>query len=186
MPANNIKNYLKFITPTPGDPTYSLLKAHLLFEELLRAYLARTLQHSEALEGARLTFVQLLAVARACSDVSPDHWCWAAVTKLNKLRNLLSHETAPKALSEKIGEYVSFVVAQSGAPLPEAKRSLNGPPTGASSGPLYLAVDLATIGLYYSFSGLLGYDATAALQESDSYSQSLHSLLIPAGDQGAG
>lgn len=186
MPRNTVENYLKFITPTPGDPTYSLLKAHLLFEELLRAYLARALQHPEALEGTRLTFVQLLAVARACSKVPPDHWCWAAVAKLNKLRNLLSHQTAPKALFGKIGEYVSFVVAQSGAPLPEAVHSFNCPSTGGFSGQLYLAVDLATIGLYYSLSDLLGFDASAALHESDRYSQSLHSLLIPAGEQGAG
>lgn len=120
MPKNTVENYLKFITPTPGDPTYSLLKAHLLFEEVLRAHLSRTLRHPDALEGARLTFVQLLAVARACSSAPADHWCWVAVAKLNKLRNMLSHEAAPKALSEKIGEYVSFVVGQSGAPLPEA------------------------------------------------------------------
>src|SRR5688572_6119426 len=99
MPNNTIENYLNFITPIPGDPTYSLLKAHLLFEELLRAYLTRTLRHPGALEGARLTFVQLLAVARSCSSAPPDHWCWAAVGKLNKLRNMLSHEAAPKALS---------------------------------------------------------------------------------------
>lgn len=186
MPKNTVENYLKFITPTPGDPTYSLLKAHLLFEELLRAYLTRTLRHPGALDGARLTFVQLLAVARSCSSASPDHWCWAAVAKLNKLRNMLSHEGAPKALSEKIGEYVSFVIGQSDAPLPESKHPFTHASAGASSEPLYLAVDMATIGLYYSFSVLLGFDATAALRGSDSYAKILHSLLVPSGEQGAG
>jgi len=185
MPKNTIENYLKFITPTAGDPTYSLLKAHLLFEELMRAYLARAMRHPETLDGARLTFVQLLAVARACSNLDPGHWCWAAVGKLNKLRNLLAHETAPKLLSEKIGEYVSFVVAQSGQSLPEPELPLHASPTESSPAPFYLAVDLATIGLYYTLSGLLGFDANAALRENDSYMQSLR-RLDPADDQGAG
>jgi len=181
MPENTVKNYLTFITPTPGDPTYSLLKAHLLFEELLRSFLTRALRHPDALDGARLTFVQLVAVARACSSLPPDHWCWVAVGKLNKLRNMLSHEAAPKALSEKIGEYVSFVERESGRPLPEPKYSLTSAPARNASEPLYLAVDLATIGLYYTLSDLLGFDASAVLRESDSYTQSLHSLLIPSG-----
>ena len=186
MPKNTIENYLKFITPTPGDPTYSLLKAHLLFEDLMRAYLARAMRHPETLDGARLTFVQLLAVARACSHLDPSHWCWAAVAKLNKLRNLLAHETAPKLLSEKIAEYVSFVVAQSGESLPEPELSFRASPTESSSEPFYLAVDLATIGLYYALSGLLGFDADAALKGDNSYVPSLRPILIPADDQGSG
>ena len=50
MAKNTMSGYMRWITPTPGDPTYSLLKAHLLFEELLRTYLAHNLPHADALD----------------------------------------------------------------------------------------------------------------------------------------
>jgi len=186
MPANTFDNYLKFITPTAGDPTYSLLKAHLLFEELLRAYLHRSLAHPEALKGARLSFVQLLSIARAINAAPTEHWCWIAIEKLNKLRNMLAHEAAPKALSEKLNEYISFVVSNSGVPLPQPGHASAERSAAPPQEPLYLAVDLATIGLYSSVSGLLGFDATAGLIGINAYAQSLRSLTMPPRTPAAG
>ena len=110
--------YLELITPKLGDSTYTLLKAHLIFEELLHAYLAKTLPHSNALTGARLTFAQLLAVARASSHrVQPDNWIWKAIGDLNKLRNMLSHEVSPASLAKRIDAYTVFVASNT-RPLP--------------------------------------------------------------------
>jgi len=180
MIPNTIENYLRFITPVQGDPTYSLLKSHLLIEELLRSYLRKALPNPDALSGSRLTFAQILSVARACSVVSPDNWCWVAVSKLNKLRNMLSHETDPKDISKKIQEYVDYVVSNSGVPLPEPEIKNGATKLGTDSGPAYMVVELATIGLYYSFSNLLGFDALAAL-DGDS-----RQLQVGPVDAGAG
>ena len=164
MVTNNVENYINYITPKPGDPTYSILKAHLLFEELLRAFLSRTLPHPEALEGSRLTFLQLLSVAQACSAAQNNHWCWIGLKKLNKLRNMLSHETTPKDLADKTNDYVKFITDNSGIPLP-APPTTSSPSNSAQHG--YLSVDLVTVGLYYYFSNTLGFDTSSAFKSSE-------------------
>ena len=163
MTANTVDNYLKAITPGKGDSTYSLLKAHLLFEELLRAYLARALPHPQALNGARLTFVQLLAVARSCSTrVPPDNWIWRAMGDLNRLRNMLSHEAQPKAMAEKIEAYVNLIVKNTKGPMPDPSVSY-----GAGERLTYGQVDMATIGLYYFAAGALGFEPDDMKETSD-------------------
>lgn len=176
MAKNNIDGYLRWITPAPGDPTYSLLKAHLLFEELLRTYLARTLPHASALEGSRLTFVQLLAVAKASSPhLKPDHWIWKAIGDLNKLRNMLSHETRPKAMAEKMDDYTKFIVQHTKVPLPEPDLGSQSSPSASSNKHLYSPADMVTIGLYYSAAGALGFDVKAIVDhESDALKRSAH------------
>jgi len=173
--TEHIDGYLEWITPKQGDPTYSVLKAHLLFEELLRSYLHRVLPHASALDGARLTFVQLLAVARASSThAAPDHWIWKAIGDLNKLRNLLSHETRPKALAEKMEDYKRFVVQNTGSPLPEPAYRANSTPPREDTLPLgapahtegnahlYSAIDVVTVSLYYVTAAILGYNVDTA------------------------
>jgi hypothetical protein len=59
--------FLSTITLQQGDPTFSILKAHLLFEEILRAHLELCLPNPRALAGARLSFAQVLALVRALS-----------------------------------------------------------------------------------------------------------------------
>jgi hypothetical protein len=170
MSDDHLSDYLQWITPKLGDPTYSLLKAHLLFEELLRSYLGRVLPHAKALEGSRLTFAQLLAVARACSPhVEPGHWIWTAINELNKLRNTLSHETRPKALAEKIEQYQRLIIENTGRPLPPPIHQVindssekhdperNDATQDAHNGHLYTSIDLVTVNLYYSTAGALGY-----------------------------
>lgn len=170
MSDDHIKGYLQWITPKVGDPTYSLLKAHLLFEALLRHYLNRVLPHPKALEGSRLTFTQLLAVAKASSPhIQPDHWIWKAISELNKLRNTLSHETQPKALAERIEQYKHLIFENAGKPPPPSIHRSTAKPSDEHSptqtgltpsdhdGHLYTAIDLATIGLYYATAAALGY-----------------------------
>lgn len=150
---------MRWITPQIGDPTYSLLKAHLLFEELLNAYLARSLVHASALQGARLTFAQTLAVAQASSrHLEPKHWVWKAISNLNRIRNSLSHEARPKDLPKKMVDYVEFIVANTKRPLPDPSlRTGAGTMSNTPQGHHFTAVDVATIGLYYTTAGLLGF-----------------------------
>jgi hypothetical protein len=143
------------VTQEPGDPTFSVLKAHLIFEELLRAYLDRELLNPKALEGARLTFAQILAVARACSPASDITWHWDAMAKLNSIRNMLSHNLLPAERDSRIADFVSFVVKNNGVPMP--------PPTIAHgepvpSGRFFLEIDMATGALFGFTAGELGFD----------------------------
>ena len=152
----SFKRLMAAVTQEPGDPTFSVLKAHLVFEELLRAYLDRELRNPNALEGARLTFAQLLAVARACSPVSDVKWHWEAIAKLNSLRNMLSHNLLPKERDSLIADFVSFIVKSNGIPMP--------PPTIAGGAALppgqlfFLEIDMATGGLFGFTAGEFGFE----------------------------
>lgn len=87
----------------PSDVTLSILKAHLLFEEMLRQYLVKSLPNPTALEGSRLSFIQLVAIARSLSrEVEPESWMWVAIQRLNKLRNILAHELASNTLASEV------------------------------------------------------------------------------------
>ncbi|MFC3469690.1 hypothetical protein ACFOHT_07460 [Massilia oculi] len=113
--------------------------------------------------------MQLLAVAKASSPhVDPEHWIWKAINDLNKLRNTLSHESRPKALSEKIEAYLKFIIENSGKPLPppayanisewhDSKSESN----GDSASHAYSAIDMVTIHLYYYAASILGYKLDA-------------------------
>lgn len=174
MAKNTMSGYTRWITPTPGDPTYSLLKAHLLFEELLRTYMAHTLPHASALDGARLTFAQVLAVARACSPhVNPDHWIWKAIGDLNRLRNMLSHESQPKAMRERMNEYISFVEAGLQFPLPESSITVGSAEAREEKGHLYSAVDVATFGLYYFTAVTLGFNVDEIDRDQEGRSEAM-------------
>lgn len=150
----SFKRLMSAVTQEPGDPTFSVLKVHLVFEELLRAYLDRKLPNPEALEGARLTFAQLLALSRACSS-DARHWHWVAIAKLNKIRNMLSHNLLPAERDSHIADFVSFVVASNGVPMP--------PPTIKGSEPVppgqyFLEIDMAAGALFGLCAAELGFD----------------------------
>jgi hypothetical protein len=184
MAENNIDNYLRWITPKVGDPTYSLLKAHLLFEELLRTYLARVLPHPNALDGSRLTFVQLLAIARASSThVAPDYWIWKAIGDLNKMRNMLSHEARPKDLAEKVQAYAQLISQHTKVPLPEPTFVADAT-LATNSKHLYSVVDMVTLGLYYSSAAALGFNVDAVAQQADQRVREMQESIQPSPGEG--
>lgn len=158
MSKNTIDGYIKWITPTPGDPTYSLLKAHLLFEELLRTYLKRLLPNAEALDGARLSFAQVLSLAKACSPKSlSEHWSWKAIGDLNRLRNMLAHQTAPKNLRERLDEFTGFV-ADNTVPLPAPFTASEKAVYTQDGGHFFTKADMAIVGLYAVTADVLGFN----------------------------
>jgi hypothetical protein len=158
--GEHIDCYISRITPRPNDPTYSILKAHLLFEEMLRDYLKRKLPNAAALDGARLSFSQRLALSRSLTPVEQvQGWIWTGVEKLNTLRNYLAHGAGSKDVEKEIDKYVKFFVGAAGAPLPEPLAHVNGSTLSIQSkSPQYLAVDMVTIRMYYMLARELDYE----------------------------
>ncbi|MBL0726082.1 hypothetical protein [Piscinibacter sp. HJYY11] len=153
----SLELFLGSITQREADPTYSLLKTHLVFEEVLRDYIQSRLPHPQALDGARLTFAQRLAVARAISThVSPDNWHWVAIADLNKLRNLLAHNLQPAELRGKIESYTESVIGKLGVSLPEPKQREEGIELPEEEIPRYSAFDMANAALFTYSCSLLG------------------------------
>jgi hypothetical protein len=156
--------FIASVTLVAGDPTFSILKAHLVFEEMLRAFLERTLPRPEELKGSRLTFSQLLAVSRASRrSLKTEEWVWTAISELNKLRNLLAHNLEPEKLREKTDEYIRFVANGLNKPLPEpeGRGVVHGSAAIEAGQQLYSSFDMVTIGLYGWAMALLGLDPDA-------------------------
>jgi hypothetical protein len=153
----SFERFLSTITQRFGDPTFSILKAHLLFEEMLRGYLERRLPNPKALVGARLTFAQVLALVRCLQPPGPDDWQWEAVAKLNSLRNQFSHHLKPDERDAKIGEYITFVTSRYDEPLPQPAGSSSVPPS--TGGPFYQAIDMVNAKLFGSIGARLGFQS---------------------------
>ncbi|UUZ69113.1 hypothetical protein LP414_04140 [Polaromonas sp. P1(28)-13] len=161
----DLEPYLRHITHRQSDPTYSVLKAHLLFEEMLRDYLQVALPHPSALTGARLSFAQLLAVTKAtAAHIAPDSWHWSAIVELNRLRNQLAHNLAPAEISRRIDSYIELIAAKGGMPLPAgAITGARSPSFAAPSEQLYSAVDMVTAALYMYSAASFGLVPTEVL-----------------------
>lgn len=94
------ENFLRLISQLEGDPAaITVLKGHLLLEEMITAAIEKSVFHPEHLEAARLTFAQKVSIARSLSLDEPKNSIWDLVERLNKLRNVLSHslEDVPRA-----------------------------------------------------------------------------------------
>ncbi len=102
--------------PAAEDPTYLVLKAHLLAEEVLYRFIESQAYRPDSLSEARLGFAQLVALSRSFHRYSKeDWWGWVALKKLNSLRNLLAHNLEPKDLKDRIIEFSVFVAEAIGA-----------------------------------------------------------------------
>ena len=165
--SSDLEYFLRVITPTRHDPTYSLLRAHLLFEEVLNAYLESQLRHPGQLDGQRLSFAQRLAIARACSPhLEPSDWRWEALAKLNQLRNTLAHKLEPTKFESKSKEYVTFIETGLGRPLPSTSSAGSQSPTGNESSARYLDIDMVNAGLFASLPIALGLSAQSIAEAS--------------------
>lgn len=113
---HHLERLVSFFKPSTGDPTYLVLKAHLLAEEVLFRFIENQSHRPSYLRDARLGFAQLVAVSRSFHRYSKEEWWgWAALKKLNILRNLLAHNLEPKDLTNKIVEFSVFIAEAIGA-----------------------------------------------------------------------
>ncbi|MCC2957444.1 hypothetical protein LK542_17645 [Massilia sp. IC2-477] len=170
--------FLKSVTPQPGDPTFSILKTHLLVEDLLRTFLEQRAANPAAMKKAKLTFAQALQVTRAfCTDVDQDHWIWKAMGNLNKLRNDLAHKLEPEELHSTAETYASNILTSIGIPLPkpltDAQRAEMVEAIGTAvyaeavesfASASYSRVDIANSGLYGAVLAALGFDERGGIR----------------------
>lgn len=113
---DQLTRLLGFLRPAEGDPTYLVLKTHLLAEEVLNLYVEGRAHRPNLINAARLSFSQLLALCRAFHPYSTeDWWGWSALQQLNSLRNTLAHNLEPKNLQDRIVEFSLFVADSIGA-----------------------------------------------------------------------
>lgn len=113
---DHLERLVSFMNPAADDPTFLVLKAHLLAEEVLFCFIESQAHRPGFLSDARLGFAQLVALSRSFHRYSKeDWWGWAALKKLNSLRNLLAHNLEPKDLRDRIVEFSVFVAEAIGA-----------------------------------------------------------------------
>lgn len=152
--------YMKGVTPDAGDPTYSVLKSHLLVEELLNDFVKSRVKHPDALNDVRFTFPQTLAIAISLQPlIKPDDWRWEAARRLNAIRNRMAHHIEVADLEARVSELIMFIVQAGSCSLPDPK-----PATSSDAGPKYQRVDMVLISLYANLLGV--FEATKDLEKS--------------------
>lgn len=102
--------------PKNGDTELSLLKCHLLIEEVLTKLIVKAAKHPEYVQKARLTFAQKSLIARSMSDLERETWLWGALKKLNDARNELAHGLSLEEIRSRLDDFIRFVEAEKGAP----------------------------------------------------------------------
>lgn len=115
-PSDQLQRLTAYFKPNESDPTYLVLKAHLLAEEVLYEFLQSQAHQPKYIEEVRLSFAQCISLAKAFHRFSrPDWWAWSALSKLNSLRNLLAHNLEPTNTKEKIVDFTVYVGQSIGA-----------------------------------------------------------------------
>lgn len=117
----NLEPVIRFMQHLPrnGDVELSLLKCHLLVEEVLTKLIERNLRHPNHLRKARLNFFQKMCMARSLNDLEGQAWIWGALKRLNEARNALAHGLEADEIQRKLEAFILFVEAEEGAPNPK-------------------------------------------------------------------
>ena len=107
----DLKPLLRFMKTLPksGDVELSLLKVHLLIEEMLTVIISKSFKNPSHLKEARLSFSQKIKLARAADGIPHEEWVWKALDLLNKARNELSHNLTAEEITEKLENFTSYV-----------------------------------------------------------------------------
>lgn len=116
-------DFLKFWSHIPWNTQSEeliVLKGHLLVEDLLREFCESRVAHPEELDAARLSFTQIVQLARALHPHQAPGWIWGAVGKLNSVRNMLAHRLLPTDLEKSKGELIALCRAEAGQELYQA------------------------------------------------------------------
>lgn len=100
--------------PENGDKELSLLKCHLMIEEVLTVIIERHMVRPEFLQkaardGRDLRFQDKLLLAKCLTLSSEDDWIWKAIAALNAARNRLAHRLDRKEVDAKLEEFMNCV-----------------------------------------------------------------------------
>lgn len=101
--------------PRSDDSLTVVLRAHLLAEELLYEIVELFARNPRALEQARLSFAQLLALTKALTPFPDDHWMWACMSDLNAIRNRMAHNLESGDLEANIERLRLTLLSRSSA-----------------------------------------------------------------------
>lgn len=107
--GEQIDELVEALIPKRGDPTFAVLKAHLLIEDYLTEYIETKVRHANYLQQARLTFAQKASLARAFNARANDDWIWDGIRKLSELRNELAHRRKSAKVEGKVREFREHV-----------------------------------------------------------------------------
>ena len=111
--------------PEDGNAELSLLKAHLLIEEILSLAIERNMKRPDFLRKSQLSFEQKRVLAQGfLSGASDCEWVWEAIEKLNRARNKLAHHLDNEVLEKKMEAFMQYVDNVEGPPPDDA---FNGP-----------------------------------------------------------
>lgn len=107
----DLKPLIRFLEHLPknGDLELSILKCHLLIEEVLTKIISKSAKNPSYIEEANLRFFQKLRLAMAFSQLEKETWLWGALSKLNNTRNKLAHGLSPKEVQMTCNDFIEFV-----------------------------------------------------------------------------
>lgn len=102
--------FLEFL-PRSKDKELTLLKIHLLIEEVLTKIIFKSVKHDRYILEAKLNFDQKSKIVRALGGMNNTPWIWQALKLLNQSRNYLSHSLDKDGFNEKIDKFIKHVKA---------------------------------------------------------------------------
>lgn len=113
-----LKPLVRFIEhlPRDGDIELSILKCHLLIEELLSKIINNEAKNSKYIDKANLRFIQKVYLARAFNQGTDDIWPWDAIKKLNDTRNKLAHGLSLVEINSRCNSFIEIVEKTQGRP----------------------------------------------------------------------
>jgi hypothetical protein len=106
--ASDFGSFITGMTNLEDDHLY-IMRGHLLIEERLRELINLKVKKPNALIDARLTFNQLLCIAKALYWKSGSEWLWEGIMKLNSIRNGLSHKVMIKNYDRDIDAFLRLL-----------------------------------------------------------------------------
>ena len=97
------------LLPDSDDLTLLILKGHLMVEEELNIFLSTYPFRTEALEHARLTFLQKLWIIKAFAPFLARESIWTRAETLNQLRNKIAHQPEVEDLDAQIDRFITLL-----------------------------------------------------------------------------
>ena len=96
------RDRIRRLMPKSHDPVILVIKGHLLLEEAMFAVIKTICRRPEALENARLSFLQLLSLFSGLTGINAENTLYKFIKGTNELRNKLAHNAEVPDLEKKI------------------------------------------------------------------------------------